>query len=168
MEDGSHVAPASAGFVVTRDIAKLDPTGAPAKRTLLDQPGKVITLAVGDVVEDSLDVVNPVERHHVAIVIPLAAGMEPLDPGLATAPPEATPSAEPTLAPSYTAFLDDQVAYFYETLPQGTFSFHFRSKASTPGRFIQPAAYAQMMYDDAVNANGAGAIVAVDRPPLAP
>ena len=65
------------------------------------------------------------------------------------------------------AFLDDQVAYFYETLPKGTFSFHFRGKASVPGHFIQPAAYAQAMYDDAVNANGAGAMVAIDRPETA-
>jgi uncharacterized protein YfaS (alpha-2-macroglobulin family) len=83
---------------------------------------------------------------------------------LATAPPEATPSAEPTLKPAYTAFLDDQVTYFYETLPKGTFSFHFRGKASTPGKFIQPAAYAQLMYDDGVNANGAGALVTIERP----
>lgn len=164
VEDGSHVAPAFAGFVVTRTIAKLDPTGAPAKQQLLDKPGQTIALNVGDVVEDSVELVNPTERHHVAIVIPLAAGIEPLNPTLATAPPEATPSAEPTLAPSYMAFLDDQVAYFYETLPKGTFSFHFRGKAGVPGHFIQPAAYAQAMYDDAVNANGAGAMVVIDRP----
>lgn len=166
-EDGSHVAPASAGFVVTRNIARLDPTGAPSKKQLLDKGGTTIALTVGDVVEDSVEIVNPAERHHVAIVIPLAAGIEPLNPALATAPPEATPSAEPTLTPSYTAMLDDQVAYFYETLPKGTFSFHFRGKAAVPGHFIQPAAYAQMMYDDAVNANGAGALVTIDRPALA-
>ena len=45
-----------------------------------------------------------------------------------------------TLAPSYVAFLDDEVRYFYDTLPKGTYAFHFRSKASVPGRFIQPAA----------------------------
>ena len=164
VEDGSHVAPASAGFVVTRDIAILDPTGAPSKKQLLDKSGQTIALNVGDVVEDSVEIVNPVERHHVAIVIPLAAGNEPLNPTLATAPPEATPSAEPTLAPAYTAFLDDQVAYFYETLPKGTFSFHFREKASVPGHFIQPAAYAQAMYEDGVNANGVGAMVVIERP----
>jgi uncharacterized protein YfaS (alpha-2-macroglobulin family) len=164
VEDGSHVAPASAGFVVTRQIAKLDPTGAPSNKLTLDQPGKTVALTVGDVVEDSVEIVNPTERHHVAIVIPLAAGIEPLNPALATAPPEATPSAEPTLKPAYMAFLDDQVTYFYETLPKGTFSFHFRGKASVPGKFIQPAAYAQLMYDDGVNANGAGALVTIDRP----
>ena len=163
VEDGSHVAPASAGFVVTRRIDRLDPSGAPSAKLLLDQAGKTVALTVGDVIEDSVEIVNPSERHHVAIVVPLAAGIEPLNPTLATAPPEATPSAEPTLTPSYMAFLDDQVTYFYETLPKGTYSFHFRGKASVPGKFIQPAAYAQLMYDDGVNANGAGALVTIER-----
>jgi hypothetical protein len=159
--DGSTVAPASAGFVVTRDSALVDPGGAPPKHVKLDQPGIEIKLTVGDTVEDSLEVVNPVERYHVAITIPLAAGMEPLNPELKTAPPEAAPSAKPTLAPSYVAFLDDEVRYFYEVLPKGTYAFHFRSKASVPGRFIQPAAKAGMMYDDAVSGNGAGAVVTI-------
>jgi uncharacterized protein YfaS (alpha-2-macroglobulin family) len=163
-DDGSHVAPSAAGFVVTREIAILDPTGAPAKRQRLDQPSQTVALDIGDVVEDSVEVVNPTERHHVAVVVPLAAGEEPLNPALKTAPPEATPSAEPTLAPTYMAMLDDQVAYFYETLPKGTYSFHFRAKAAVPGRFIQPAAYATMMYDDAVWGSGAGALVTVTRP----
>lgn len=163
-EDGSHVAPTAAGFVVTREIAILDPTGAPAQRQRLDQPASTIALNIGEVVEDSVEIVNPVERHHVAVVVPLAAGEEPLNPALKTSPPEATPSAEPTLAPTYMAMLDDQVAYFYETLPKGTYSFHFRAKAAVSGRFIQPAAYATMMYDDAVWGSGAGALVTVTRP----
>ncbi len=160
-EDGSHVAAKANGFVVTRESDKVDPTGAPAKKQRLDQPGQTIALTVGDVVEDSLEIVTPEDRHHVAIVVPLAAGMEPLNPELATAPPEAKPSAEPTLKPTYVAFLDDQIAYFYETLPKGTYDFHFRTKANIPGKFIQPAAYTEMMYNEAVNGNGAGATVTI-------
>ena len=126
------MAAAANGFVVTRDSALVDPSGAPPKHVKLEKPGTEIKLSVGDTVEDSLEVVNPSDRYHVAIVIPLAAGMEPLNPTLKTAPPEATPSAEPTLAPSYVAFLDDEVRYFYDTLPKGTYAFHFRSKASVP------------------------------------
>ena len=161
LADGSHVDPAAAGFVVTRDSALIEPTGAPAKHVKLDKAAIELKLTVGDTVEDSLEVVNPADRYHVAITIPLAAGMEPLNPALNTAPPEATPSAEPTLAPSYVAFLDDQVQYFYDHLPKGTYAFHFRSKAAVPGRFIQPAASARMMYDDAVAGNGAGAAVVI-------
>jgi uncharacterized protein YfaS (alpha-2-macroglobulin family) len=87
-----------------------------------------------------------------------------MDPTLATSPPEAIPSAQPTLAPSYVAFLDDRVSYFYDTLPAGTYDFYFRTKASVPGRFIQPAAQAVMMYNDAVTGNGAGAVVEITAP----
>jgi uncharacterized protein YfaS (alpha-2-macroglobulin family) len=87
--------------------------------------------------------------------------MEPLNPALATAPPEAKPSGETTLAPSYVAFLDDSVTYFYDTLPKGTYQFYFRTRAQTPGTFIQPAAYAEMMYDGSVNGNSSGAVIVV-------
>ena len=36
-----------------------------------------------------------------------------------------------TLKPTYVAFLDDQVAYYYNTLPKGTFDLYFRTRAST-------------------------------------
>ena len=58
--------------------------------------------------------------------------------------------------------------YFYETLPKGTYDFHFRSKASVPGHFIQPAAHAEMMYDEGVRGMGAGAMVVITRPATAP
>ena len=162
--DGSTVAPAANGFVVTRESDLIDLSGAPPTRTLLSQAGITLHYNVGDVIEDHLEVVNPQERHYVAITVPLAAGMEPMDPALATAPPEATPSAPPTLAPSYVAFLDDRVSYYYDTLPAGTFDFYFRTKASVPGRFIQPAPQAVMMYKDSVSGNGAGAVVQIDAP----
>ena len=118
-DDGSKVAPVSAGFVVTREADLIDLTGAPAKRQKLDKAGTSIDLTLGDVVEDSLEVVNPSERHQVAIVIPLAAGMEPLNPELATAPPEATPSAEPTLKPTYVRLPGRRGALFLRDTAQG-------------------------------------------------
>ncbi len=118
-------------------------------------------LQVGEIDEDHVELVNPKDRNHVAVVIPLAAGMEPLNPALATAPPEAKPSGETTLTPSYVAFLDDRVTYFYDTLPKGTYQFYFRTRALTPGTFVQPAAYAEMMYDCSVNGNSSGAVIVV-------
>jgi uncharacterized protein YfaS (alpha-2-macroglobulin family) len=162
--DGSTVAPAANGFVVSLESDRIDLSGAPPARVLLSKPSITLQYTVGDVIEDHLQVVNPKDRHYVAITVPLAAGMEPMDPSLSTAPPEATPSAPPTLAPSYVAFLDDRVSYFYDTLPAGTYDFYFRTKAAVPGRFIQPAAQAVMMYDDAVTGNGAGAVVDISAP----
>jgi hypothetical protein len=110
-----------------------------------------------------VQVVNPQERHHVAITVPLAAGMEPLNPALATAPPEATPSKPPTLAPTYVKFLDDRVSWFYDTLPAGTYDFRFRTRATTPGSFVQPPAKSELMYDAAVRGNSNGARIEVSR-----
>jgi uncharacterized protein YfaS (alpha-2-macroglobulin family) len=160
--DGAQVAAQSNGFVVTREMLKIQ-NGAPPDRIALAEPGKTVHFEIGDVVEEHLRVVNPKDRHFVAVVIPLAAGLEPLNPALATAPPEAKPSSGPTLKPTYVAFLDDQVAWFYDTLPKGTFDFYFRTRATVEGTFIQPAARAEMMYDGTVTGNSAGARVEVVR-----
>ena len=105
--------------------------------------------------------VNPLERNYVAIVVPLAAGMEPLNPHLATAPPEAKPSKPITLEPSYVSYRDDHVAFYYDTLPKGTFDYYFRTRATTPGTFIQPPALAEMMYDATVRGHSPGAKITV-------
>ena len=108
-----------------------------------------------------MQVVSPSQQYYVAVVVPLAAGMEPLNPNLATAPPEARPSGSLTRVPSYAAYLDDSVAFYYDILPKGTFDFYFRTRANVPGRFIQPAASAEMMYDGAVRGNSFGARIEI-------
>jgi uncharacterized protein YfaS (alpha-2-macroglobulin family) len=161
LPDGSQEAPHAEGFVVSREVHQVQPGDQPAIKTALDAAGKTITFKVGEIDEDRVELVNALDRNHVAIVIPLAAGMEPLNPALATAPPEAKPTGETTLAPSFVAFLDDHVAYFYDALPKGTYRFAFRTRAHIPGTFIQPAAYAEMMYDGSVNGNSSGAKIVV-------
>jgi uncharacterized protein YfaS (alpha-2-macroglobulin family) len=159
--DGSQEAPHAEGFVVSREVHQVQPGDVPAIKTALDTAGKSVTFKVGEIDEDRVELVNALDRNHVAIVIPLAAGMEPLNPALATAPPEAKPTGETTLAPAYVAFLDDRVAYFYDTLPKGTYRFAIRTRAHIPGTFIQPAATAEMMYDGSVNGNSAGAKIVI-------
>jgi uncharacterized protein YfaS (alpha-2-macroglobulin family) len=161
LPDGSQEAPHAEGFVISREVHQVQPGDAPAIKTALDAAGKTITFKVGEIDEDRVELVNAADRNHVAIVIPIAAGMEPLNPALATAPPEAKPTGETTLAPSYVAFLDDRVAYFYDTLPKGTYRFAFRTRAHVPGTFIQPAATAEMMYDGSVNGNSSGAKIVI-------
>jgi len=89
--------------------------------------------------------------------------MEPLNPSLATAPPEAAPSREETLAPSHLSHMDHRMAFYYDTLPKGAYHFYFRTRAVTPGRFIQPPPFAEMMYDQSISGNGNGAVVIVER-----
>jgi len=163
---GSQAAPRRDGFVVSREAAvyRGESGGAP-ERFELATPGQSLALEVGEVVEDRVRVVNPVERHYVAVVVPLAAGMEPLNPSLETAPPEAKPSTPLTLEPTYVAYLDDQVAFYYDTLPAGSFDFAFRTRAQIPGSFQQPPAKAEMMYDGSVVGSGAGAVLVVAAKP---
>jgi hypothetical protein len=128
---------------------------------LASAPARPVVARV-EVIEERVQVVNPKERHYVAVVVPLAAGVEVLNPALATAPPEARPSGSLTLAPSYVAFRDDHVAFYYDTLPAGTYDFAFRSRATVAGRFVQPPARAEMMYDGAVWGRSPGARIVVE------
>ncbi len=159
--DGAAVAAASSGFVVSRALAVIRGETEPAELIELTSAGREVELTVGQVVEDRVQVVNPADRAYVAIVVPLAAGMEPLNPRLATAPPEARPSRGPTLEPSYAAFLDDHVAFYYDHLPKGTYDLLFRTRATVAGRFTQPPAAAEMMYDGTVRGHGNGARVVI-------
>ncbi|MCB9743417.1 MAG: alpha-2-macroglobulin [Alphaproteobacteria bacterium] len=158
---GSLVPPENQGFVVTRRWLKQVPGSAPEKLPI-DDGGKTLSLTVGDVVEEHVQVVVPEDRYHVAVVVPLAAGVEPLNPRLATAPPEAQPSSALTRDPTYAAYYDDAVSFFYDVLPKGTYDFYFRTRAATPGQFTQPPAQAQKMYDLAVMGRSPGARVVVE------
>jgi uncharacterized protein YfaS (alpha-2-macroglobulin family) len=172
---GSQAAPRREGFVVSREFAvyragagaaeAAGSGGVPPEKIAFEAAGQTVLLTVGDVVEDRVQVVNPEDRHYVAIVVPLAAGMEPLNPNLETAPPEAKPSKALTLEPTYAAYLDDQVAFYFDTLPKGTYDFAFRTRAQVPGTYQQPPAKAERMYDQSVVGSGAGASVQITQRP---
>jgi uncharacterized protein YfaS (alpha-2-macroglobulin family) len=148
------------GFVLTRALLRVPGGTAPMVALKPDTDGTV-HLANGDIVEESAELVNPESRSMVALILPIAAGLEPLNPNLATAPAEASPSAAPTLAPTYTAFGDDSVLYVYESLPAGTYEFRFRARAGTIGRFTEPPGTVEMMYRQGVSGASAGARIAI-------
>lgn len=159
--DGSLVAAESSGFVVSRELHRVLQEGRPPERLPLSEPGKDFEFSVGQVLEEHVQIVNPKARNYVAVIVPIAAGVEVLNPHLATAPPEAVPRGRITLGPTYAAYLDDRVAFYYNSLPEGTFDFYFRTRAGTPGDFIQPAARAEMMYEGSVRGNSPGARIRV-------
>jgi uncharacterized protein YfaS (alpha-2-macroglobulin family) len=162
--DGSQTPARADGFVVTREHLRVPKDEkAPLEKRPLAEPGTTQAFGVGDVLEEHVQVVNPEPRHYVAVVVPFAAGMEPLNPALATAAPEAKTKGTLTRNPTYVAFLDDQVAFYYDTLPAGSFDFYFRTRATVPGSFVQPAARAEMMYDASVVGTSVGARVSVER-----
>lgn len=158
---GSHAPAGASGFVVARELLRQRGGNDPADKLRLTEPGTTVRLTVGDVVEEHVEVISNTEHHYVAVVVPLAAGLEPLNPKLATAPPEATPTGTLTATPSYVAYLDDQVAYYYDRLPKGSYHFYFRTRATVAGQFTQPQARAELMYDEAVHGESVGARIEV-------
>jgi hypothetical protein len=160
-EPGFRAQAVTQGFVLSRQLFRVRP-GAPMERLAPDADG-AIHLNVGDVVEETVELVNPEDRSHVAIALPLAAGLDPLNPNLATAPAEAAPSAGPTLAPTWTSFADDRVFYAYDRLPKGNYRFVFRTRALIAGSFTQPPGEAETMYRTGVYGASAGQRVVIGR-----
>ena len=66
---------------------------APPERTPIGEPGTKHAFQIGDVVEEHVQVVNPKDRNFVAVVVPLAAGMEPLNPASPPRRPRRSPTA---------------------------------------------------------------------------
>ena len=141
---GSAAKAAPHGFVLARSLFRV-PADGPMQR-LAAEPDGSLHVHVGDVVEEVDELVNPEARTNVAMRLPSPAGMEPLNPNLATAPANAAPSAAPTLAPDYAAYDDDQVLVVYQTLPQGTYTFRTRMGATVDGSFTQPPAQVETRY----------------------
>ena len=77
------------------------------------------------------------------------------------APAEAQPTGHLSTPPSYVAYHDDQVSFYYDSLPKGSHHFYFRTRATVAGEFIQPQARAELMYDEAVRGESAGARVEI-------
>jgi uncharacterized protein YfaS (alpha-2-macroglobulin family) len=150
------------GFVVTRQALRFVKDGAPLEKLAPEADG-TIRLKVGDVIEEVVELVNPEDRTHVAIKLPLAAGLEPLNPNLATAPAEAIPSAPPTLPPTFVSFNDDRVLYAYDQLPKGNYRFLFRTRALIPGTFTQPPGEAETMYRKGVYGASDGQRISISR-----
>jgi uncharacterized protein YfaS (alpha-2-macroglobulin family) len=159
-EPGAKAQPTSDGFTITRQSWRVESGKPPVKIELLDG---VLQVKQGDLVEETAEVVNPEDRTHIAISIPLAAGFEPLNPNIATAPAEAQPSFAPTLQPSWVSFGDDRVFYAYDSLPKGTYRFAFRLRAQTAGAYTQPPALVDAMYKKGLRATSAGARVEIGK-----
>ncbi len=160
-EPGATAPPGQHGFVLTRSLYRVNGDG-PLQKLQADAEGNV-NLSVGDVIEEVEELINPEDRTHVAISLPLPAGFEPLNPDIATAPASAAPSAAPTLPPSFAAYNDDQVLMVYMNLPKGSYTLRTRARAQVAGVFTQPPALVETMYRPGLSGSSAGARVAITR-----
>ena len=160
-QPGAQATPDQHGLILTRTLFHV-PASGPMEKIEPDTDG-VIHLAVGDVIEELDELVTPADRTQLALSLPLPAGMEPLNPALATATAEAQPSAAPTLAPSWASYGDDAVTAVWLDLPRGTYGLRFRMRATVPGEYTQPPAGAAALYDPAVSGSTGGARVVIGR-----
>ena len=159
---GDQIVAENNGFVVSREQLVYDANDRLRSRVDIDAD-TVITYDLEQIVEEHVRVINSEERNFVAVKVPLASGFEPLNPRLANAPPQATPRGRTTHIPSYTDYADDGVTYYFDTLPSGTFDFYFRVRASFEGRFVQPPAKAEMMYDLSSKGRSNGARIDIQK-----
>jgi uncharacterized protein YfaS (alpha-2-macroglobulin family) len=157
-----RLAAAKRGFFVQRSMT-IYPASGETPRRLDDVRAGEPSLMVGDLVEFHVTVTSDVPRHHVAIVMPFAAGLEPLNPELKTSTTDAAPAEQDTLTPTSWARLDHETRAYVTSLPKGTFSWHFRARATTPGSYVHPGASVELMYDGSTMGRSDGSRLVVVR-----
>lgn len=159
---GSQAPAVQKGFVVKREFIFVDAKGD--RRLAVDSAGIPFAMRAGDILEEHIQVQNPKDRLYVAVTAPFAAGLEYMNPRLETSGEEAKPKGATTHAGDYQAFGDDKLVFYFDSMPAGTYDFHYRLRATVEGEFSHPSARAEMMYDMATFGSSPGAkIVVKDR-----
>jgi uncharacterized protein YfaS (alpha-2-macroglobulin family) len=152
---GDQVDTLNQGFVVSRNATIIHEDDSPNTH-FNDKKGDKKTLKIGDILELHTRLLSQKRLYHVALVVPFAAGLEPLNPELKTSGPEARPSRSDSIRPTYVQRMDNEVRYYFTSLPRGTHTFHFRVRATCEGSFVHPAPYAEQMYHQEVRGRGVG------------
>jgi hypothetical protein len=162
--DGSGTVQAT--VVLTYASRRLDrpplTQGLSLSRRFLDARGQAVSgVSAGDEVTVEVKLECPATRRFVAVEVPLPAGLEPVDPELATAirrpahPVDAEESegeeARDDFWPISPGFdhvelRDDRVVLYASELPPGSHSMSLRCRATTAGSFLIAAGHASEMY----------------------
>ena len=140
------------GFVVDRVYEAVDDPGDVTR----DADG-TWRIRAGARVRVTLTMVAESQRTHVALIDPLPAGLEALNPDLATTQtvaPEESGEAGPAGADwwwwgtwyEHQQLRDDRSEAFATLLPGGTYTYSYVARATTPGTFVVPPARAEEMY----------------------
>jgi uncharacterized protein YfaS (alpha-2-macroglobulin family) len=171
--------PAEHGFSVARVYEGVDSPGDVRR-----DPDGTWRVRAGSLVRVRLTMVAPARRYHVALVDPLPAGLEPLNPALATTQsiprdpdddpdsPQARRGAKGTSHArgprgsmpwwwsrawyEHQNLRDERVEAFASLLWDGVYSYTYVARATTPGEFVVPPAKAEEMYDPETFGRSAG------------
>jgi len=114
--------------------------------------------------------VAPTRRHHVALVDPLPAGLEVLNPALAVTGP--VPRDPKAASSNYWFWLgtwyehqnlrDDRAEAFTSLLWEGVYDYTYVARATTPGRYVVPPPKAEEMYHPETFGRGPANVLVVE------
>ncbi len=159
--------PMDQGFTVNRTYEYVEDDGDVKK----DADG-VWHFKAGKKVRARVTMVAPARRYHVALVDPIPAGIEPMNPALAvtgTIPqdPNAQKNADPywywhSTWYEHQNMRDERVEAFSSLVWEGVHEYVYTARATTPGTFIVPPPKAEEMYSPEVFGRGAGDKVIVE------
>jgi uncharacterized protein YfaS (alpha-2-macroglobulin family) len=162
-----QLAPADYGFVVERRYEAVDD----AKDVTRAADG-VWHIKAGARVRVRLSMVNDNRRYQVALVDPLPAGLETLNPALATTGPIPTDPAQQRARGAYWWWFgpwyehqnlrDERVEAFASLLWEGVHKYDYVARATTPGSFVVPPPRAEEMYMPETFGRGASDRVIVE------
>jgi uncharacterized protein YfaS (alpha-2-macroglobulin family) len=143
--------PADYGFVVTRVYEGVDDPKDVARQA--DGTWKI---KAGARVRVKLTMVNENRRYHVALVDPIPAGLETMNPALAVTGPIPTDPNEQKSRGAYWWWYgpwyehqnmrDERVEAFASLLWEGVHEYSYVARATTPGNFVVPPPKAEEMY----------------------
>lgn len=151
------------GFVVVRTYEAIDD---PSDVRLLDDG--TWEIRAGANVRVTITMVADARRNHVALVDPLAAGLEAVNPALATSPTIVNPgqSGDGYYRQwfNHQNLRSDRVEAFAIRLWGGTFEYSYVAQATIPGSFVVPPATAEEIFTPEVfGRSGSDRVVIVDR-----
>jgi uncharacterized protein YfaS (alpha-2-macroglobulin family) len=152
--------PSEHGFSVSRLYEGADSPGDVRR----DRDG-TWRVKLGSRVRVRLAMVAQGRRYHVALVDPIPAGFEPMNPALATTgtiprDPKAQSSSVPWWWASawyeHQNMRDERVEAFTSLLYGGVYDYSYVTRATTPGDFVVPPPKAEEMYDPETFGRGPG------------
>ena len=146
-----QLAAADYGFTVQRKYEAVDDPG-----DVVRNPDGSWTIKAGSRVRVRLAMVAESRRYHVALVDPLPAGLEPMNPALAVTGPVPQDPKPASGADRYwwwwstwyehQNLRDERVEAFTSLLWEGVHDYSYVARATTPGTFVVPPTKAEEMY----------------------
>jgi uncharacterized protein YfaS (alpha-2-macroglobulin family) len=159
--------PIDEGFTVTRTYEPAEDPG-----DVRQDPSGAWHFKLGKKIRTRVTMMVPDRRYHVALVDPIPAGLEPMNPALAvtgTIPED--PNAQKNAGRywfwhstwyEHQNMRDERVEAFASLVWEGIHEYVYTSRATTPGTFVVPPPKAEEMYSPEVFGRGGGDKVIVE------